>query len=118
MYAVLAGTAALLELTLFFLLAGILMLHYLIAVLISYPIGVATNFFLNKYINFKNHTRHIVKQVSVFIAINIAGLFFTMLLMLLFVQGLGLWDLAARVLTLAIVFLFSFSMHRALTFRT
>lgn len=117
MYTAIAGLAAIIELSLLYLLTSVIGIYYIISVIIAYPVAVATNFLLNKFINFKNRSRKVMKQVTIFIMINLGGLGLTVFIMYLLVEYLNIWYLLARVMCYAVTLLYSFTLHKHVTFR-
>ena len=115
-YMVFAGVAALLELTLLYFFTSIIGLHYMLSVLIAYPSAVMTNYLLNKFLNFKCHDSRYVKQFTIFVFINLGGLGITMVLMYVLVEYVSLWYLLARILSYAVTLIYSFNLHKHITF--
>jgi putative flippase GtrA len=116
-YTILSGFAAIFELSVLYLLASVLHLHYLASVAIAYILANALQFLLVKHYCFFDPSSDYRHQVLRFIAINLGGLIFTMLLVFVFVEYLGIWYLAARALALCIVLFYSHTMHKSITFR-
>ncbi|RJP79560.1 MAG: GtrA family protein [Candidatus Zixiibacteriota bacterium] len=84
---------------------------------LGYSCGMATNFLLNKYINFGSHGRSILRQVRTFFIVALIGLALTAGLMELFVRYFHLRLLIAKALAVGLVMCWSFWGHHTLTFQ-
>ena len=84
---------------------------------LGYICGMATNFLLNKYVNFASKDRSILRQARTFFIVASIGLALTSLLMELFVQQFHLPLLVAKAIAIVIVMFWSFWGHHTLTFQ-
>ncbi|TKJ41478.1 hypothetical protein CEE37_02645 [candidate division LCP-89 bacterium B3_LCP] len=84
---------------------------------LAYACGMATNFVLNKYLNFTSKERHILKQARTFFIVASIGLCLKALLMEVFVQVVHMRLLIAQAFGVAIVMIWSFWGHHKMTFR-
>ena len=116
-YVIIGSFATSVNLVLMFILTSILGLYYMLSLFISYPIGTFTHFFMNKYLNFKNRTSRPAKQLIVYWSINLSGLVITATIMYILVEFVGIWYLIANVIASCIVVIYSFHMHKRITFR-
>lgn len=115
-YSVSGAVATLVDWGSFFVMSSVFSLYYMLAVCVSYTLGSLTNFTLNKYITFKNKYAKLHHQYLVHLAVSIASLGLTVLIMYAFVEKFGLPKLNARVLTTLVVLPVNFVLHKNITF--
>jgi putative flippase GtrA len=116
-YVFLSGIAALIELSLLYFFTSVLNIYYIISVIPSYLIGGSIQFILIKYFNFKNKSKKIIKQASIYLLVIAGGFLLTLCFMYIFVEFFNIWYLFARIITIIIVLVYSFNMHKYFTFR-
>jgi putative flippase GtrA len=92
-------------------------LYVWLSAALGYLCGMATNFLLNKYVNFGSKDRSILRQARTFFIVASIGLALTSLLMELFVQKFHLQLLVAKAISIGIVMFWSFWGHNTLTFQ-
>jgi putative flippase GtrA len=117
LYIFCAGIATIVDYVLLFVFTESAGLHYLLSATFSYLSGMVVNYSLNKVLTFRNKSKEIGKQFSVFAVVSLVGLGFTLLFMALFVEVLGLWYMVAKLFTIILVFIWSYFGHSNLTFR-
>ena len=115
-YFFIGGLATITDWAIFYVLANMLSLHYLIALLISYPLGLAVHYTLNKKHTFKSTSKKITAQIFVYLIVAAVSLALSSALMYLFVTVLGLYNMLGRVFTTFIVTCLNYIMHSQLTF--
>lgn len=115
-YILFAGIATLVDVGLLYLLTEKVGLWYLYSAVFAYIAGMITNFSLNKYYNFKNKSKAVMKQFSVFIGVALIGLGLNQLILYGLVEYLGIHFILAKVCALAVIMFWSFYGHKHLTF--
>lgn len=116
-YLIVGAVAALLDITLIFILVEFLHIWYLLAAVIAF-ISVATlGFFLHKKFTFrhtggKNRLRYLI-----FLFIAGSGILWEVSFLFIFVEFFRIWYLIAAVMTKFIVLSWNFSMNKFITFR-
>jgi len=117
LYIFCAGIATLVDLFLLFLLTDYFRIMYLVSASISYTAGIFVNFSLNRKITYKSKSKQVLKQFLLFSSIALVWLFLTLILMAFFVEVIGLWYMFAKLITIMIVFIWSYNANTKLTFR-
>ena len=92
-------------------------LYVWLSAALAYLCGMATNFLLNKYLNFASNSRSFVKQARTFFIVATIGLALKAGLMECFVQVVHMRLLVAQVVAVGIVMVWSFWGHHRMTFR-
>ncbi len=115
-YFIIGGLAAVTNLSMFYVLAYILNLYYLVSAAIGFVSGAVLNYTLNRKYTFKNTYRNKTKQFTVFLIVASTSLIWNELLIYFFVEYIALSKMIAAVLSVGIVFLWSFAMHKIITF--
>lgn len=93
-------------------------LNYLIAAAIGFSAGIAVTYGLSVSVVFRH--RPIIdrrREFVGFLGVGLAGLVLTQLLMALWVERVGLTPGLAKIPTAGLVFVFNFTVRRALLFR-
>lgn len=114
-YALIGITGVTWDLLTFILLTKYLLLPYLVANAVSVSLGIANNFFLNAFYNFKVRDRLMVRFLR-FYSIGLFGLGLSTGLLFLLVQMLAAGPLAAKMLTVVFVALVQFYLNKTITF--
>ena len=114
-YALIGVTGVTCDLLSFILLTKYLLLPYLLANAVSVSLGIANNFFLNAFYNFKVKDRLMVRFLR-FYSIGLFGLALSSGLLFLLVQVLAAGQLAAKLLTAVMVALVQFYLNKTITF--
>lgn len=116
-YVIFAGFATLVDLGLLYSLTEFLGVWYFFSAAFAYLIGMATNYSLNKYLNFRNMSKRIIPQFALFATVALIGLGFNQLILYFLVEFAKLWYMLAKVITVFVVVIWSFYGHSRLTFR-
>lgn len=91
--------------------------HYLVSNSISFVLGSTIVYALNsRWVFPAAGQRRRVREYGLFLLMAASGLLFNSVLMLAFVSGLGLWYMAAKVVSASIVFLYNFACRKFLVF--
>jgi putative flippase GtrA len=117
LYIFCAGLATIVDYALLYVFTEFGGLYYLWSATLSYCAGMIVNYSLNKVLTFRNKSKQIGKQFSVFAVVSLVGLGLTLLFMALFVEVLGLWYMVAKLFTIILVFIWSYFGHSNLTFK-
>jgi len=115
-YTLFGGLSTLLYWAVFFALHRWIDLDYRIATAVGYGLGSLFNFGLQKAVTFRDRSRRLGTQIGVYTAVQGASLVLSVLMMMAMVEGLGLEELLALVLTTALVLFVNFAGHKFLTF--
>ncbi len=91
-------------------------IDYRFAVALSFILGAATNYTLNKTITFRDRTKQIFTQLGIYSAISGFSLLCSVLLMYLQVDKFSLAPFPARMVTTGIMLIANFLMHKFITF--
>ena len=91
-------------------------LSYIFANFISYSSGTILSFFLNRKFNFKI-TDKVLKRFLVFFSISLIGLFFSNMLLFIFIEILKINEFHAKSLTLPIIVIIQFTLNKFITFK-
>jgi len=100
----------------FFSLNSLCRIDYKIAVSISFSLGSAVNYILNKKITFNDQTRQIAIQLSIFVIWAVISLLISVFLMFIQVKLVGLQPIHARVITTGIMLAVNFCVQKYVTF--
>ena len=87
------------------------------ATILGFIVGVTVNFNLHKKITFHDKSKHIKKQFLEFATVSILNFTITITLMTLLVEYIKLWYLPAKLITVTIVLIVSFTINSAWTFK-
>lgn len=71
-----------------------------------------------KWVFESRSVRHAGVELGVFVAVGVAGLLLTEVLLTLFIVGLGVGPIAAKLVAAGFVFLFNFAVRKAILFRS
>ena len=115
-YLIGGGTAALVDMSILIFLTSFVGLWYWYSAAISFIIGGFVNFFINKKITFMNKYKKIHIQYVVFLTVALTSLLWNQFWMYFFVDYVHLNYIIAKIITLWIVFVWSFTMHRHITY--
>jgi putative flippase GtrA len=116
-YFVFAGVATVVDLSILFILTEFFSVYYILSAGIAYSAGMLTNFTLNKFLTFENNDTQYAKQFSKFFIIALIGLGLNQLIIYLLVENFEIWYMFARVISLFIVFSWSYLGNKHFTFR-
>jgi putative flippase GtrA len=115
-YAIAGATGTLVDWGSFYTLVTIIQVHYQASLIVSFSLGAITNYILNKYFTFKDKSRQIVGQFSIFFTISIVSLIASMGIMFLFVDLILMHKVLSRIITTFIMLLANYIMHKYITF--
>lgn len=121
-FCVAGGAGFLLEFGLFYLLANVLEIHYLLANAVSFIFSVIVNYLLCSYWVFSGANRRSKAAMLAFLLTSLIGLGLNELFMLLFVDALGMQSnmqkMIAKVITAILVMIWNyFSKRKVLTYK-
>jgi putative flippase GtrA len=115
-YCFCGGIAAIVDLGLFFALNELLLVHYLIALTISFPIAVIVNYALQRRVTFKSKGQKRI-QVPIFFAIQIGGWVLNAIITAAQVELLDFWPTLARFIAVILVTIYTYSSNKKITFK-
>lgn len=115
-YVICAGIATMVDVGLLFSLTEFIHFHYFYSAAAAYIAGMTTNYLLNKVFNFKNKNKHVVYQFGLFAIVAFIGLGFNQLIIYFLVEFASMWYMLAKLISIAVVMLWSFYGHKKLTF--
>jgi len=116
-YVFFAGIATLVDLSILYILTNIFNIFYFYSAILSYICGGIVNFILNKKYAFKNKSKRILSQVSIFYGIAFIGLGINQLVLYLLVEIGHVWYIYAKFVSIFIVLIWNFTGHKHVTFR-
>lgn len=117
-YIIIASIATIFDVGLLYILTHFIGIKYLISSVISYCIGMAINYSLNKFLNFKDNDKRIALQFGVFVAVALVGLALNQIIIIFLVELFDMWYINAKIFSLLIVVFWSFWGHKNITFQT
>lgn len=100
----------------FYVLNLLCKVDYKVAVCMSFTLGSAVNYILNKKLTFNDQTKQIAAQLSVFAILAAISLLMSVFLMFVQVKLLGMLPMPARIVTTSIMLAVNFLMHKFITF--
>jgi putative flippase GtrA len=115
-YLLCGGCATFLDFSVFLVLTDYFGIWYFHANFVSYPLGMSTNFILNKVLNFRNKYRGYLRQFGIFVLIGLLGLVVNQWILYSLVESFGFFPLLAKAVALGIVVAWNFTANRYLTF--
>lgn len=115
-YVIFAGTATVIDIALLYALTEHLHVWYFYSAFISYTTGMAINYSLNKYYNFKNKSRYVLPQFGIFVSVALVGLILNQVIIFSLVEFAHLWYMLAKIISICTVVIWSFYGHRKFTF--
>lgn len=115
-YLFFAGIATIVDLGLLFILTSLIGIYYLVSATVSYTCGMLTNYILNKVYTFKNKSKKIGHQFTLFVFVALIGLGINLVLIWFLVEFIGLWYFFAKLIGVVVVTAWSFYGHKKLTF--
>lgn len=116
-YIFFAGIAALVDLSLLYMLTSFFAVHYFMSAFFAYIFGMITNYSLNKIFNFQNKSKRYFKQFFIFVFVASIGLFINQLIIFSLVEFLEMYYMLAKIISIAIVMFWSFFGHYKFTFK-
>lgn len=115
-YFMIAGFCSLIDLSVLYVLTELAGLFYLLSATLSFILAQSLNYYLNKALNFRNKSRQIAKQLTMFVAVNAVGLGISLGMLALLVEIFGLWYIPARIISMLIAFNLNYFIHKRYTF--
>lgn len=115
LYGIIGGFCAALDFGVYTVLG--LIIHFLIANIISIHCGIICSFLLNRNFNFKVKDKTKRRFLS-FYLVGLSGLSISELLLWIFSTRMGLNNMAVKLATVVIVALFQFLLNKYITFKT
>lgn len=111
------GIAAGINIALFSFLLLTFKVWYLLASVISFSVSFVASFYMQKYWTFRDSsTAQTKKQLFYYFLITAANLGINVVLMMLFVQGIGIHPVIAKAITLIILACWSFVVYQKYIF--
>ncbi len=110
------GTAAFADFISLFFLTSYIGIWYWYSAAISFIIGSIINYSINKKLTFKNKYKKIHVQYLLFVVIAFTSLIWNQIIMYVGVEYVHLHYLVAKIISLGLVFIWSFTMHKKITY--
>ena len=111
-----AGMAAVVDFVLLYALTEYLHIWYFFSAFISCTTAMVVNYLLNKYYNFKNKSKYILPQFSIFVSVSVIGIILNQVIIFTLVEYAHLWYMLAKIISLCTVVCWSFYGHKRFTF--
>ncbi len=115
-YFLIAGSCSLIDLGILYALTEWAGLFYLVSATFSFIVAQNFNYYLNKTFNFRDKSKKIAKQLTMFIAVNTVGLAISLAILAFLVEIFGWWYILARIISMLIAFTFNYTIHKRYTF--
>ncbi len=115
-YFVVGGLATLIDWGLYAVCFTWLQMQYIAALVVSMSIAGCFHYVANKRLTFRCDSRALHIQVPVYVAVALAGIGLSAVLLSIQVSGLGINALIARPLTTLLMLLPNYFMHKYMTF--
>jgi len=110
------GLAFLVDLSLLYIFTEYLHLWYIWSATLSFLITAVVNYTIQKYWTFKNDSRQIFRQLTIFIIIQVIGLILNNVLLYCLVEFVGLWYILAKIIAAGLVLIWNFSAGKTFVF--
>ena len=117
-YFLTGGVAALVEWAVFFVCNDLLLIHYLVAVLISFVLATFVNYIISIKFVFERGKHHNAIELLLVFFVSFLGLLMNLLLMYIFVSRFSMYPFFAKVLSTGIVFLWNFISRKLWVFKS
>jgi putative flippase GtrA len=112
-YGFVAGVAFIFDFGLLFVFTSLMNMHYLLSATLSFAISVVVNYALStKWVFTQRVERERAHEIALFVAICTVALGLNDLFMWIFTSGFGVYYIGSKVLTVVIVFFWSFGARR------
>lgn len=115
LYGLIGGCCALLDASIYLILARHVGLNEFLSNLISVHAGIILSFILNSYLNFKK-TNSMLKRAISFFSVGYMGLLISMFILWLGVSLFKLDDFLVKIVSIGIVAAFQFILNKIITF--
>ena len=116
-YFVVGSLGTLINLIVLYFSVELVGLPYLFGGALGFTLGVTSNYFLNKEWTFYDKGSVTFKQYRRYLYVSLIGLIGGTSLLYLFVEFLGLWYLFSQIISIIIMGIVSFILHRFWTFK-
>ena len=116
-YAFVGSLGTAIDLGSLYVFVDILHIHLLVSTAMSFILAVVNNFTLNKYWTFQNKGSIVRKQFIKFLIASMTGLLLTEIFVALFVYGLQIWYMVAKLLTTGLVLTWNVLANKYWTFK-
>ena len=116
-YFVVGSLGTLINLIVLYFSVELVGLPYLFGGALGFTLGVTFNYFLNKEWTFYDKGSVTFKQYRRYLYVSLIGLIGGTSLLYLFVEFLGLWYLFSQIISIIIMGIVSFILHRFWTFK-
>jgi putative flippase GtrA len=115
-FSLIGGSGYLVNLAVFAVLAGLLGMHYVLAAVIAFCVGVSSNFFWNRRWTFGPGGGHAGFQAVRFLTVSIVALLVNLAVLEMLVVGTPVGKLAAQAIAVALAMPFNFVGNKLWTF--
>jgi putative flippase GtrA len=115
-YLMVGGAAAIADLALLYVLVDLLRIFYLVAAALSFLLVATAAFFCHKRLTFRHRGQNNRLRYVLFLLTAGSGLFWSVLLLYVFVDFFGIWYLEAAIIEKGIVVVWNFLLSKYLTF--
>lgn len=115
-YGMVGGSVALVDIIFFSIFAKYLGFDYLIVQFYSFLLCNLLNYLLSKYLVFKDNNRKYVSQFLKITVVSLIGLFFTQILLILFIEVLTFEMIFSKIITTIIVFFWNYHARKKFIF--
>lgn len=117
-YVISGGTAAVVDLSVLYLLNSVFNIHYLLAAILAFIVAFSVSFTLQKFWTFKSHsTENIHSQVMIYMGVSLFGLTLNTLLMYLFVDFFHITVILSQIFAGLLVACCTFPLSRYIVFK-
>jgi len=116
-YALWGGIAALVDLSILYVLTSIVGIYYLISAIISFIVSFFVWFFFQKYITFENYEKKHISQWFLFLVFQLIWMWLNLLLLYIGVSILWFYYLYVAIFNKIIIFIWNFSMNHFFNFK-
>ena len=110
------GLVAVLDLILLYLFTDIFKINYLYSTPLAFFIVTIINYSANKYFNFRNKSKRIFLQFSIFTIISIITLLLNQAIVYVLVEYFKLWYMYAQSVAILILLFWNFYLNKKITF--
>ena len=115
LYAIVGGVATIAEWIIFYFADW--HFHYEVSVIIAYLLSTFVNWIAGRLLMFKESRMKMIVEIGSIYLTCLGGLGLNLLIMWIFVSGVGLRDMVSKVLATAIVFFYNYGVRRKLIYR-
>jgi len=117
-YVISGGTAAVVDLSVLYILNSLIGIHYLPAAIFAFLTAFSVSFTLQKFWTFKSHsTENMHSQVAIYLVVSLFGLVLNTLFMYIFVDFFHIFVLLSQVFVGLIVACCTFPLSRYIVFK-